>query len=117
MFPYVHCRVDLGYGLVIQGELVDLDPVADELAHDFDLELVQLALTDGVGFGDHRDDVDLQRDRTPPRVSAPSNTLFFSGGSARTERPSSVRSQADVAKCKQQHDSQSIFVAHVLHTI
>lgn len=77
VFPYVHGRVDLRYGLVIQGELVDLDPVADQLAHDFDLELVQLALTDGVGFGDHWDDVNLQRDRTPLHVSAHNNRLFF----------------------------------------
>lgn len=59
-FPYVHRGVDLCYSLIIQWELVDLDPVADQFAHDFDLELVQFALTDGVCFGDHRDDVDLK---------------------------------------------------------
>lgn len=60
-FTYVHCCVDLCYGLIVQWELVDLDPIADQLAHDFDLELVQLALTDGVSFGDHWDDVDLKQ--------------------------------------------------------
>lgn len=59
-FPYVHGGVDLGYGFIIQRELVDLDAVADQFAHDFDLELVQFALTDGVCFGDHWDDVDLK---------------------------------------------------------
>lgn len=59
--PYVHRGVDLCYSLIIQWELVDLDPVADQFAHDFDLELVQFALTDGVCFGDHWDDVDLKR--------------------------------------------------------
>lgn len=59
-FPYVHRCVDLCHGLVVQRELVDLDAVADQLAHDFDLKLVQLALTDGVCFGDHRDDVHLK---------------------------------------------------------
>lgn len=58
--PHIHGGVDLGDGLIIQGELVDLDTVADQLAHDFDLELVQLALADGVCFGDHWDDVHLQ---------------------------------------------------------
>lgn len=63
MLPYIHCGVDLRDGLVIQRELVDLDAVADQLTHDFDLELVQLAFTDGVCFGDHWDDVHLQPDR------------------------------------------------------
>lgn len=62
---YIHGRVDLGHGLVVQGELVDLDPVTNQLAHNFDLKLVQLALTDGVSFGDDWDDVDLQQDDIP----------------------------------------------------
>lgn len=62
MFAYIHSSVDLSDSLIIQGELVDLDAVADQLAHDFDLELVQLALTDGVSFGDHWDDVHLRQD-------------------------------------------------------
>ena len=57
---YVHGSVDLSHGLVVQRELVDLDPVADQLAHDLDLELVQLTLADGVRLGDDGDDVDLQ---------------------------------------------------------
>lgn len=56
---YIHSSVDFGYSLIVQRELVDLDSVADKLTHDFDLELVQLALTDGVGFGDDGDDVHL----------------------------------------------------------
>lgn len=62
--PYIHGCVDLCYGLIIQGKLVDLDAVADQLAHDFDLELVQFALTDGVCFGNHWDDVDLKLEET-----------------------------------------------------
>lgn len=77
VFPYIHCCVDLSYGLIIQGELVDLDPVADQLTHDFDLELVQLALTDGVRFGNHWDDVHLQRDRIHLHVHVQNNTFFF----------------------------------------
>lgn len=57
---YVHSGVDFGHGLIIQGELVDLDAIADQLTHDFDLKLMQLALTDGVSLGDHRDDVHLR---------------------------------------------------------
>lgn len=56
---YVHSSVDFGYSLVIQRELVDLDPIANELTHDFDLELVQFRLTDSVGFGDDRNNVHL----------------------------------------------------------
>lgn len=63
-FPYIHCSVDLSDRLIIERELIDLDAVADQLAHDFDLELVQLALTDGVSFGDHWNYVHLQRDRS-----------------------------------------------------
>lgn len=61
-FPYIHSSVDLSDGLIIEGELVNLDAVADQLTHDFNLELVQLALTDGVSFSDHWDDVHLQQD-------------------------------------------------------
>lgn len=58
---YIHCCVDLCYGLIIQGELVDLDSIANQLTHDFDLEFVQLTLTDGVCFGNHWDDVHLKQ--------------------------------------------------------
>lgn len=61
MWPYIHCGVDLSNSLIIQGELVDLDPIADQFTHDFDLELVQLSLADGVSFGNHWDDVHLQQ--------------------------------------------------------
>lgn len=57
---HIHHRVDLGHGLVVRGELVDLHPIADQLAHDLDLELVQLALGDGVCFGNDWDDVHLE---------------------------------------------------------
>lgn len=75
VFSYIHCSVDLSYGLIIQGELVDLDAVADQLTHDFDLELVQLALADGVSFGNDWDDVDLQQDGI--HVHVQNNGLFF----------------------------------------
>ncbi len=61
---HVHGRVDLGHGLVVDGKLVDLHAVAHQLAHDLDLELVQLALGDGVGFSDDGDDVDLRGGRS-----------------------------------------------------
>lgn len=57
---HIHHRVDLSHGLVVRGELVDLHPIADQLAHDLDLELVQLALGDGVCFGNDGDDVHLE---------------------------------------------------------
>lgn len=72
--PYVHGCVDLCDGLIIQRELVDLDAVADQFAHDFDLELVQFALTDGVCFGNHWDDVDLELEET--RRKQPSMWIF-----------------------------------------
>lgn len=59
---HIHSSVDFGHSLIIQGELVDLNTIADKLTHDFDLEFVQLTLTNGVGFGDHWDDVYLQQD-------------------------------------------------------
>lgn len=65
---YTHGGIDLSYCLLIGGELVDLDAVADQLAHDFALELVQLVLCDGVGLGNDGDDVHLQ-DRTAQVVS------------------------------------------------
>lgn len=77
VFPYIHCRVDLSYGLIIQWELVDLDPVADQLTHDFDLELVQLALTDGVRFRNHWDDVHLQQDIIHLYVHVQKNRLLL----------------------------------------
>lgn len=58
---HIHGSVDLGDRLVVSRELVDLDTVTDQLTHDLDLKLVELALGDGVCFGDDRNDVDLQR--------------------------------------------------------
>lgn len=43
---HIHDCIDLCDSLVICGKLVDLDPVADQLTHDLDLELVELALGD-----------------------------------------------------------------------
>lgn len=57
---YVHGGVNLADGLVVGGELIDLDAVAHQLTHDLDLELVELTLGDGVGFGNDGDDVDLR---------------------------------------------------------
>lgn len=56
---HVHGAVDLGDGLVVGGELIDLDAVAHQLAHDLDLKLVQLALRDGVRLRDDWDYVHL----------------------------------------------------------
>lgn len=61
---YIHRSVDFCHSLIIQGELVDLDTIADEFTHDFDLELMQLTLTDGVSLGDHWDNVHLKHDVT-----------------------------------------------------
>lgn len=57
---YVHGGVDLSDGLVIGGELVDLNSIADQLAGDLELELGQLALGDGVRLGDDWNDIYLQ---------------------------------------------------------
>lgn len=57
---YVHGGVDLGDGLVIGGKLVDLNSIADQLASDFELELGQLTLGDGVRLGDDWNNVYLQ---------------------------------------------------------
>lgn len=56
---HIHDCVDLGNSLVISGKLVDLDPIADQLAHDLDLELVELTLGDGVSLGNDGNDVHL----------------------------------------------------------
>lgn len=48
---HIHDCINLSNGLVVSGKLVDLDSVADQLTHDLDLELVELALRDGVGLG------------------------------------------------------------------
>lgn len=58
---YVHGGVDLADGFVVCRELVYLDAVAHQLAHDLDLELVQLALRDRVRFGNNGDNVDLRK--------------------------------------------------------
>lgn len=57
---YAHCGIDLGDCLFIRWELVDLDTVADQLTHDFTLELVQLIFCNGVSLGNDGDDVHLQ---------------------------------------------------------
>lgn len=74
---HVHHGVDLCDRFVVRGELVDLHPVADQLAHDLDLELVQLALGDGVCLGNDGDDVHLQhrREGAITRGAAPGSAV------------------------------------------
>lgn len=63
---YAHRGIYLSHCLFICWELVDLDAIADQLAHDFTLELVQLVFCNGVSLGNDGDDVHLQnRDSTP----------------------------------------------------
>lgn len=45
---YIHGGVDLSDGLVVGGKLVDLNSIADKLTCDFELELGQLTLGDGI---------------------------------------------------------------------
>lgn len=65
---YVHGGVDLSDGLVVGGELVDLNSVADQLAGDLELELGQLALGDGVRLGDDWNDIYLQLEKWEVRM-------------------------------------------------
>lgn len=57
--PYVHGGVDLRHRLVISGKLVDLHAVADQFTGDFDFELGQLTLWDGIRLGNDWDNIDL----------------------------------------------------------
>lgn len=59
---YVHGGVDLTDGLVVRGELVNLDAVAHQLAHYLYFEFVELALGDCVCFGNDGNDVHLKMD-------------------------------------------------------
>lgn len=56
---HIHDGINLCNRLVISGKLVDLDPIADQLAHDLDLELVELTLGDGVSLGNDGNNVNL----------------------------------------------------------
>lgn len=58
---HIHHRVDLSHCFVVCGELIDLHAIADQLAHNLYLKLVQLALGDGVCFGNDRDNVHLKQ--------------------------------------------------------
>lgn len=58
---HIHHRVDLSDCFIVCGELIDLHTVADQLAHYLYLELVQLALGDGVCFGNNWNDIHLQQ--------------------------------------------------------
>lgn len=60
MWPYIHGGVDFCHRFIISGELVDLDSVADQLTGDFDFELGQFALRDGIWLCNDWDDVDLK---------------------------------------------------------
>lgn len=57
---HIHCGVDLRHRLIIGGKLVDLHPVAYELAGDFDFELGQLTLRDGIRLGDDWNNINLE---------------------------------------------------------
>lgn len=56
---HIHDCINLCNCLVISGKLVDLDPIADQLAHDLNLELVELTLGDGVSLGNDGNNVNL----------------------------------------------------------
>lgn len=58
-WTYIHGGVNLCNSFVLCGELIDLHSIADKLAHDLDLQLVQLALGYCVGLSDDGDDVNL----------------------------------------------------------
>lgn len=56
---YVHGGVDLADGFVVCWELIYLDAVAHQLAHNLDFEFVEFALGDGISFGNDGNDADL----------------------------------------------------------
>lgn len=56
---YTHGCINLSHGFFICGELVYLDSIADQLAHDLTLEFVQFVLGDGVSFCNYWNDVHL----------------------------------------------------------
>lgn len=56
---HIHNCVNLSNSLVISGKLVDLNPIADQLAHDLDLELVELTLGNSVSLGNDGNNVHL----------------------------------------------------------
>lgn len=60
---YVHCPIYLRHWFIVCWELVDLNPVADQLTCDFNFKFGQLALGNGIRFGNDRNDVDLERHR------------------------------------------------------
>lgn len=90
---YTHCGIDLGHCLFICWELVDLDTVADQLTHDFTLELVQLVFCNGVGLGNDGDDVHLQ-DKDSITHNAP-------WGEYRAARASCSNSPSSATSCHQ----------------
>lgn len=59
-YSYIHGGVDFCHRFIISGELVNLDPVADQFTGDFDFKLGQFTFGDGIRFGDDGDDVDLK---------------------------------------------------------
>lgn len=46
--PYIHGGVDLCHRLIISGKLVDLHSITDQFTGDFDFELGQFTLGDGI---------------------------------------------------------------------
>lgn len=63
VITYIHGGVDLTDGFVVCRKLINLDPVAHQLAHYLYFELVELTFGDCVRFGNDRNDVDLRKER------------------------------------------------------
>ena len=76
---HVHGGVDLTDGFVVCRELIDLDTVAHQLAHDLYFELVELALGDCVCFGNDGNDVDLQREQKACCPGLHAYTVLYQG--------------------------------------
>lgn len=57
---HIHGGVDLCDCVVVCGELIDLHSVAHQLTHDFNLEFMELALGDCIGFSDDGDYIHLK---------------------------------------------------------
>lgn len=58
--PYIHGGVDLCHRLIISGKLVDLHSITDQFTGDFDFELGQFTLGDGIWLGNDWNNVDLR---------------------------------------------------------
>lgn len=90
---HIHDCINLCHSLIISGKLVDLDPIADQLAHDLDLELVELTLGDGVSLGNDGNNVNLpgsgekgQQVSYSPTVDSPAQATTLGKGQEARER-------------------------------